>query len=68
MCMSCITWAIERTFITFVEESKFDLIFLFPFSKATGGAVSGNRRRVAPLHSEAIEGVLTAHSPKIKNA
>ena len=36
MCRSCITWAIERTFITFVEESKFDLI-------PTGGAVSGNQ-------------------------
>ncbi len=40
-----ITWAIERTFITLVEESKFG----FPFSKATGGAVPGNGRGVAQL-------------------
>ena len=50
VCLSRSSWAIEHTFITFVEESKFDLIlFDSRFPRQTGGAVSGNRRRAAQL-------------------
>ena len=48
VCVSRSSWAIEHTFITFVEESKFDLILFdsrFPRQQEVLCPVTGGGRR-----------------------